>query len=66
MPIYKEVSEKLRKEAVTYDEVWYPVVVYNPLPVFEMLRDHGWDIDPEKCSKIPDPKYYRVRKEVKK
>ena len=54
----------MRQEAETYDEVWYPVAVFNPLPVFEMLQDHGWPIDPEKSAKIPDPKYYHFRNEA--
>jgi hypothetical protein len=60
-PVYNRVSVRLKGEAETYDEVWYPIAVFNPLPVFEMLRDHGWPIDPEKSSMIPDQKYYRFR-----
>jgi len=56
-----EISSRLKREAETYDEVWYPTAVFNPLPVFEMLQDHGWPINPEKSALVPDSKRYRFR-----
>lgn len=62
-PIYRKIMPEIRDNALTYDEVWYPVVVENPLPVFEMLADHGWPIDPQKSAQVPDPSLYRIKKE---
>ncbi|MDY6867224.1 MAG: hypothetical protein SVT56_04875 [Chloroflexota bacterium] len=62
-PIYREIVPEVIANAKTYDEVWYPIAVFNPLPVFEMLKDHGWPIDPEQAAEVPNPKlrHYNIK-----
>ena len=62
-PVYHMIMPNIRDNAVTYDEVWYPDAVQNPLPIFELLREHGWPIDPQKSAQVPDPSLYRIKKE---
>jgi hypothetical protein len=44
-----------KEHSITYDEVWYPEVLTNPLDIFNQLKYHDWPINAEKCAEIPDP-----------
>ena len=52
-----------RKDVISFDEFWYRDVVNFPLTHFEMLAEHGWPIDPQKCAAVVDPQYCRFRLE---
>lgn len=42
-----------RRSVLSVHEVQYVDVVSNPFPVFKMLANEGWLIDPEKSAQIP-------------
>ncbi len=42
-----------RSDVLSADEFQYADVVAEPLRHFELLREHGWPIDPAKCALIP-------------
>jgi len=48
-----------RRSVVSVHEIQYTDVVSNPLPVFEMLANEGWPIDPEKSAEIPQARKMR-------
>lgn len=54
IPFFKEHS-------ITYDEVWYPEVLTNPLDIFNQLKYHDWPINPEKCAEVPDETQHRYK-----
>jgi hypothetical protein len=51
--------EKLRArpDVKSLDVLKYQDVLKNPLEQFELLKQHGWPIDPVKCATIPNSKY---------
>ncbi len=46
----------------TFDEIWYPDVINDPLAIFTQLKASGWPIDVEKAVTVPDPTQYRFKK----
>jgi hypothetical protein len=73
LPARKETFEKKinltikllqnRKDLLSLDVFWYSEVIKDPRKHFQLLKDHGWEINVEECVKVIDPQYYRFRKE---
>jgi hypothetical protein len=55
---------KNRKDVISIHIFNYREVIENPLKHFQILKDSGWNINPEECVKIINPKYYRFKKEI--
>lgn len=51
---------KNRKD-VDIDVFWYRDVVERPREHFQILKNHGWPIDVDKCVEIVNPKYCRYK-----
>ena len=54
---------KNRKDVLSLDVFWYRDVIENPKKYFQVLKEHGWNIDVEKAVSVVNPQYYRFRKE---
>jgi hypothetical protein len=52
-----------RKDIVRFDVFDYHKVISRPLAHFELLKSHGWPVNPEKAAAIPDAKLRHYTKE---
>lgn len=52
-----------RRSVTSITQVHYDAVVADPLPAFELLRSHGWPIDPAVCARVPSPDKKRFTNE---
>ena len=55
---------KNRKDVLSIHIFQYREVLEDPLKHFKILKDSGWPINPEKATKVVDPKYCRFKKEI--
>lgn len=59
--VAKELIQWQQRPDVELIEVWYDRLVREPRWVFEMLKEHGWPINPKKAARIIDPEKRHVQ-----
>jgi hypothetical protein len=51
---YDRIRDEIKGLSDDYVEIWYKDVLEKPLECFEIIKSHGFPIDPVKCAEIPE------------